>query len=426
MHILSCTSSSVQFQVSKNGVHQSRHEFALLKGKYFLQAVCTPFELQALLSMDDWTNQAASLSDRLVSWPSPRSRTASLRPSTPNAQQRSLQGGAVLTVVLGPLTASLTSLQLDAALTTVLNMSTELKAGQQGYGRLCSNPEEYLDKDFPAASLSISLEVPEACLVAVSDQRDDLQLADSPYFAAPSGGSVQLLVGAPCVRLGLTGSWVLGSGPAGVHVSLLSPLAWCSPNLGVYIPVTDVQVGVKAQVDVGATNRLLSRTGAPLPCPRVAINGNTLSPTDRDCGTVIQSGQHVLLTLHELQMEVKVPAAADGALEGGQGTALPPLQVFLAIDKAVAHWRASPEECMALYALKAAAAHPLPGSRQQQEDSKDKPTKGLHLQFSLGTLQTSVCPEDSAGSGGALARGNVQIWASNLGLTFEQQVAKVI
>ena len=109
-----------------------------------------------------------------------------------------------------------------------------------------------------------------------------LQLADSPYFAAPSGGPVQLLLGAPCMRLGLVCESDPEQGQGKIYLSMISPLAWAAPNLGVYVPLTDICLGRKGEPAAGS---LVCKTGAVLPTPRVAARGGVLDSRKPEQGT---------------------------------------------------------------------------------------------------------------------------------------------
>lgn len=366
-----------------------------------MQAVCKPFEVQVLLSIDDWSQQSSTLSDRLVSWPSSKTRRRTNTTEGPAGQNPSTtawQEGPVLSAVLGPLTASLRCDQILSMLHTAESITAELTAYRQ---HLCYRPSNTAESQGAEATLlGVSLEIAESCFVAVGDERTDLQLAKSSYFAAPSGGPVQVLVGAPCIRVGLLSGLDSGPDPAGIFASMLSPLAWALPNAGFFVPVTDVSVTQAGQC-APCTGKLVSGMGTALPTPREAERGQNLCPGAPDCRTTLPPEASVLCTLHEIQMEVKLPAASSGQREQeGQSPAPPPLQMFLAIATAEAKPAVSPEEYLAFSLLSLALQSPFRASRDQHGEDSPDTAMGVHFQFALSTFHATLqssAPADSPG-----------------------------
>lgn len=384
-----------------------------------------PFEIQALVSIDDWSHQTASLSSRLVSWPSSRShgrKSGGASPAVDPPGGEAASGGIVITALMGRLSASLSAEQLAAALCAVSNTASEMKArlsaAHCGY---TSSPESTADTS--RANFTVSAELAEACLVAVSDKRADLQLADSPYFSAPSGGPVQVLVGAPCIRLSLIDAAHAETAGRGIHASMISPLAWGSPNLGIYMPLTDVQVGTWTQPEAV---RLVSRLGAPLPTPRAALHRDDISAGEPELGTVISPGQAVLLTLHEIQMEIKLPAR-DPSLhaEDRQEPAMPPLQIFVAVAGAAFKPILRLEEYAALSLLRAAIQRPLMVQNQQSSGQDEEAARALHLQVALSSLEAHVLGPEHLLASRQTLDGCMCLKAANIALSLEQQNCQV-
>ena len=375
--------------------------------------------------MDDWTNQPTSLSDRLVSWPGSgkRSRGQGGQSSavSPQGNEEAAPADTILTMVMGSLSASVDASQLAAVLAIAEIILSELKANFDSAGMSCGDiPTEVAHGAVAPGAYSVSLEIPEACLLAVSQAKEDLQLADSPYFAAPSGGPVQLLMGAPCIRLGLKGS--LDPMESGVYVLLISPLTWAAPNIGIYIPVASVYIGSSRGQEVSADGRLLCQTGAALPTPRTALRGGMLNPMELEHGTQLPDAEAVFLTLGEIQIEVKPPHKAEISQNEARHLT-PPLQVFVAVERATATSRLSLAEHTACSTLLAALRTPL--LPQERPIASSRPPKGLHLHLSLASLQAHLhCTETAASlQGGATAKS--KFCGSSLVVSYEQRASKV-
>ena len=393
----------------------------------FPQAVCKPFEVQVLLSVDDWTNKAASLSDRLVSWPGSRTTGRGQSPQSsaysPPARVEADSVETVLTAVMGNLSATADASQVAALLVTLENITTEAKAEFDSPAMSWGDYLVEVANDAgPPGPYSVSLEVPEACMVAISSAREDLQLADSPYFAAPLGGPVQLLLGAPCVRLGLQGKPNPEHGQGEVYLSMISPLAWAAPNLGVYIPLADICLGCKRLPGEGS---LACKTGAVLPTPRVAARGSELDSSKPEWGTQLPHDAPVCLTLSEIQVEMR-PAAESGptALADGATAAMPPLQIFVAAGNAAANFCLSRAEYLACSALTTALGTSLLRHDPQHPVYRSASVKSLHLHLSLTTLQASLeCSNEALLQRSSSGKSSLQ--GSNITASYEQRAYKV-
>lgn len=388
-----------------------------------------PFEIQAMLSVDDWSNQTAALSTRLSSWPASKFRSRqgqSTSPSPGSGMSAGVveEGSAIFSAVMGALSASLSSRQLSALLCTGLSMATEIRAGP-GAGRH-ENSQVMLGGIEDEPAYEVSLEIAEACLVVGSNRQCSLSLAESPYFAAPSGGPVQLLLGAPCIRAGLEGCLKHKLAQPRVYVSMISPLIWRSPNTGVYLPVTDVYIDSK-QADAHIKSKLYARTGAALPTPRIATQGSSLASHSPECGTAIPHETEVLFTLHDLQIEVKPPAGAVHEQSGKRDAfSAPPLQIFIAAAKAVSRCQNSLEEYNACTVLGLALRTPLLPEMKETNPSNSSPNKPLHLHFSLTILEAAFHSTDKPPTG---AEGNssylTSLHGGNLVISFEQRSCRV-
>ena len=327
---------------------------------------------------------------------------------------------------MGGLSAQADASQLAALLATLENISTEVhnKAQFDSPAMSCGTYPVEVAPDASAPGLySVSLEIPEACMIAVSDAREDLQLADSTYFAAPSGGPVQLLLGAPCVRLGLEGRPDSGQGLGKIYLSMISPVAWAAPNLGVYIPLTDVCVGSKGDPE---GESLVCKIGAKMPTPRMALRGDALNPNEPEQGTQLPPNAPVCLTLGDIQIEVKPPAKSGGiAPASGTLATNPALQSLVAVGSATANVRLSVAEYLACSALLTAMKTPLLRHDSQSSVPGSTAANTLLLHFSLATLQASLQCANSKSPLSRSSGGKSHFQASKFSLSYEQRVSKV-
>lgn len=360
----------------------------------------TSFEAQALLSVDDWSNQAAPLSSRLVSWPASRQRSASDQAGpipgiNQGSDQTAMQGGPVLTAMMGSLALRMTSRQLAASLLTVENVASELKLLRDPQATQPQLLEALADAAQVNEAESFSLEVAEFSLVAVSDVRTELQLAESAYLAAPSGGPVQLLLGAPCVRVGFKTGWPHRE--AQLFASMISPLAWGSPNFGLYIPIIDVYLGTEAQspsLDSGTT--LVAQTGTVLPTVRVGIKSSALQPGCLDCGTKVPKDLHVCLTIRDTQAEVSMPASPENdRLAARKGTNDPAhMLINIAVASAVADIGRSQEQYQALISVATIFRKPIKPPRKDSLSDWEDSIMPIRLHVSLAAAQGVLhCPK---------------------------------
>ena len=379
------------------------------------QVVCSPVEVQALISTDEGSPGQHN-SSAATSWSDTSQRVVDpitgldAAASVP-AQQAA---GYVVSAASSKVQAALTSDQMAAVAAVAAGVAAEVGRGFRARLPARSfSPEQNLSLDKPTALAAVSLEAPAIGAVYASRGAGRLSIATGSFLASPVASAAGLVVGAEALRLGLAVGERGRPDEAAVSVAVASPVLWGTPGLGVSFATVEVSVGRQvwgqppspaavSQAASQPSGSLVSSLGSLLSPGRSRTAATAVTPAAA-ASTVaaIRVDGQPCMRLADLQAAVKQPAAEEDTASNGQRSpnqagaeAEPehalPTQIFLAAGAASAEVSWQQWEALVTFGTAFAAGPPLPQLPGLPPASLPTASKPLHLHLSLEAFEGRI------------------------------------
>ena len=384
------------------------------------QVVCSPVEVQALISTDDGSPGQHNNSST-TSWSDTNHRVDPITGLDAAASVPAQQAvGCVISAALSKVQAALTGDQMAAVAAVAAGGAAEVGRGFRAQLPARSfSPAQNLSLDKPAALAAVSLEAPAIGAVYASKGAGRLSIATGSFLASPAASAAGLVVGAEALRLGLAVGERGRTDEAAVSVAIASPVLWGTPGLGVSLATVEVSVGrqvwgqppspaAASQAASQPSSRLVSSLGSLLSPgrPRSAATAVTPAGAASTVAAIRVDGQPCV-RLDDLQAAVKQRAAEEDTASKGQRSpnqasaeAEPehalPTQIFLAVGAASAAVSWQQWEALVAFGTAFAAGPPLPQLPGFPPASLPTASKPLHLHLGLEAFEGRIAIRGSS------------------------------